>query len=304
MREIVAVIANLFQQNYSEISFCDWQSFQDHIAKEEDCIGLLAQARWPNGYCCPRCDHNQAYVIQTRRLPLYQCIGCRHQTSLAVGTIMENSRIPVSKWLFTLYLVSLIDREINAMQLQQRIQVTYKTAWAMLHAIRQAISCVDSERLLSGNIKGSVGFCGQIPYKSTSTRDPQEKPVIFCASIDEQEQPTAFKMQVVRTDHMKNKHLEWAGIQEFTKRYVKSEGSGVQFFQRFAFYKLRPVKELFDQTIRSFKQSYRGLSSRHLQLYLDKACFKINLRLQNVPIFESLIELCMSTQRTQPHKAA
>ncbi len=304
MNDIYAVIARLYQQNYPATSSSDWQSFQDLIGKEEDCVELLFQARWPSGFSCPRCEHRHAYVIQTRRLPLYQCVGCRHQTSLAVGTIMENSRIPVSKWLFTLFLVSRMDTYINAMQLRQQIQVTYKTAWSMLHAIRQTISKADTEQLLSGDIRGSIGFCGQISYSSTSTREPQEKPVIFSASVDEQEQPVAFKMVVVRPEYMKNKHLERAGVLDFTKSYVRNEGSKVQLFQRYAVCKIPSVKKLFDQTIQKFKRSYRGLTSRHLQLYLNQACYRINLTLQKAPVFESLLQLCISTPNNQRHRTA
>lgn len=213
---------------------------------------------------------------------------------------MENSRTTMCKWLSTLFLVSHIGSDINAVQLSLRIQVTYKTAWAMLHAIRQAISMEDSEQLLSGNIKASIGFCGQIPYSSTMTRDPQEKPVLLCASLDEQGQPISLRMKLVRPEHMKDKYLERTGIREFIQKHVQNEVMEIQFFQRFAFYKLRPVKDLFDQTIQGFKRVFRGLSSRHLQLYLDEASYRINLTLQNVPIFESLSQLCMSSQRYRP----
>jgi transposase-like protein len=297
-------LARLSKRYKAQFNNADWLSFRDRFAREEDCVALLFQAKWPNGFNCPRCNHSHAYVINSRRLPLYQCRGCRHQTSLTVGTIMENSRTPMSKWLSTYFLISRTDSDINAEQLRQLILVTYKTAWAMLHAIRQAISVVDSEQLLSGNIKGGIGFCGQLPYSPTMTRDPQEKPVLFCASLDGKGQPISFKMKLVQHEHMKNKYLERTGIQQFIHRYVQQGEEEVQFLQRFALYKILPVKELFDQTMHRFRRSFRGLRSRHLQLYLDEASYRINMTLQDKPILESLSQLCMTTQRYRPNTAA
>jgi transposase-like protein len=294
-------LAHLSNEFRSQFNFADWEAFQSRFALEDDCVAFLFQAKWPNGFSCPRCSHSHASIINSRRLPLYQCYGCRHQTSLTVGTIMENSRTPMSKWLSAFYLVSRTDSYLNAMQLKERIRVTYKTAWAMLHAIRQAISNADSENKLSGMIKGSIGFCGKLPYSSTFIRHPQEKPVIFSASVDENGQPTSLKMKVVHPAHMNNKRLDRKAIRDFINRHVQEETviEEVEFYQRFSTNKILSIKKLFDQTMYRFTKSFRGLSSRHLQLYLDEATYRINLKIQNIPIFNNLTQVCMSNQRSE-----
>jgi hypothetical protein len=213
---------------------------------------------------------------------------------------MENSRTPMSKWLSAFYLVSRTDSYLNARQLKERIRVTYKTAWAMLHAIRQVISNVDSEHKLTGRIKGGIGFCGKLPYSSTFTRHPQEKPVIFSASVDENGQPTSLKMKVVHPAYMNNKRLDRTGIRDFINRYVQEEEATgeVEFYQRFSVIKILSIRKLFDQTMYRFTKSFRGLSSRHLQLYLDEATYRINLVIQNIPIFNNLSQVCMLNKRS------
>ncbi|WP_260982263.1 transposase, partial [Paenibacillus sp. 32O-W] len=57
------------------------KAFRNRFKTEEDCIQFIYQAKWPDGFSCPRCRHRQAYVIRSRRLPLYECRSCRHQTS-------------------------------------------------------------------------------------------------------------------------------------------------------------------------------------------------------------------------------
>jgi transposase-like protein len=64
----------------------------DRFSTEEACINYLFQVKWPHDFLCPRCETRQAYTIYTRRLPLYECTSCRHQTSLTVGTVMEGSK--------------------------------------------------------------------------------------------------------------------------------------------------------------------------------------------------------------------
>lgn len=58
---------------------------------EAEINSFLFHMKWPSGFVCPRCHHGEAYVIKTRRLPLYDCRACRHQTSLIAGTIMEEA---------------------------------------------------------------------------------------------------------------------------------------------------------------------------------------------------------------------
>lgn len=293
-------LAHLSNEFRSRFNIADWEAFQNRFALEEDCVAFLLQMKWPNGFFCPRCNHRHASIIHSRRLPLYQCYGCRHQTSLTVGTIMENSRTPMSKWLSAFYLVSRADSYLNAVQLKERIRVTYKTAWAMLHAIRRAINNVDSEQKLTGMIKCGIGFCGKLPYSSTFIRQPQEKPVIFSASIDENGQPTLLKVKAVHHAHMNNKRVEHQGIHDFIKRYVQEDAvtKEVEFHQRFSTNKISSIKRIFEKIMHRFTKSYHGLSSRHLQLYLDEATYRINLELQNIPIFNNLSRVCMSNQRS------
>ncbi len=117
------------------------------------------RSKWPNGYCCSRCGHRQAYTISTRNAPLFQCANCRHQSSLTTGTIMEHTRTSLEKWYIALQLMSR-PGGIHAVQLQQLLQVSYKTAWSMLKRVRMAISMMDMEQPLLGSVQAQIGFYG------------------------------------------------------------------------------------------------------------------------------------------------
>ncbi|MEX2416374.1 MAG: IS1595 family transposase [Paenibacillaceae bacterium] len=297
MSNLDIALATLIQRYRNELSIPEWQAFQEQFAVEEDAIAFLIHAKWPNGFRCPRCSHTHAYVISSRRLPLYQCHSCNHQTSLTVGTIMENSRTPMLKWLTAFFFVSRTDSGINAVQLQERINVTYKTSWSMLHVIRQAISKIDNNQPLSGTIRGGIGICSQLPYSPTSELHPQEKPVLIGATIDEHEQPVIIKMKLVNPKLMRFKHLDYTSIQDFTERHIEAGTEEVQLVQRVPFNKFRSIKNIFELAMIRLTHTFKGLTSRYLQLYLDEACYRINLSLQNKPIFDNLTQLCLSVQR-------
>lgn len=69
--------------------------FKERFITEAACIQYLVSLRWPDGFCCPECDHNEAW--ETKR-GLFQCRKCRRQTSVTAGTIFYDSRKPLGLW--------------------------------------------------------------------------------------------------------------------------------------------------------------------------------------------------------------
>ncbi|RXZ83474.1 transposase [Paenibacillaceae bacterium] len=146
-----------------------------------DIIAYFFKLKWPSGFHCPRCSHTSACTIETRNLPLYQCSRCRHQTSLTAGTVMEGSRTSLSKWHTAIHTIAQ-SNGINAVRLAALIKVTYKTAWAILHKIRLAISRYDNAHLLSGDVHSALAFCGN-HNRETHFRHPKEQACVAMATF-------------------------------------------------------------------------------------------------------------------------
>jgi transposase-like protein len=266
------------------------EQFISRFDTEEACAEYLFQVKWPHGFICPRCDHHHFYLIATRRLPLYECADCRHQTSLIVGTVMENSRTPLHKWFITFFLLSRAS-SISALHLSKKIQVTYKTAWLILYKIRQAMSEADASILLSGLVEVNDACYGR-PSNSTSDRHPQEHPLLIGASMSRTE-PTYIKMKLLPDAHLQGKYVLRGGKEAFTEQHVERGTSDITFItERFKPRKLKNLFPLFAQANQWINETFHGLGPSHLQAYLNEFCYRINLNLQNVPIFESLIQLC------------
>jgi transposase-like protein len=99
---------------------------------------------WPNGPVCPHCGNADGERItalkgKSHRPGLYQCMECREQFTVTVGSAFERSKIPLNKWLLATYLLNASKKGYSAHQLHRTLGVTYKTAWFMFHRIREAM---------------------------------------------------------------------------------------------------------------------------------------------------------------------
>ena len=93
---------------------------------------------WPNGRYCPRCGCTETRpAAKTAGLPYY-CTGCQDVFSVRIGTALERSKVTLRKWVFAIYLDMTGLKSVSSMKLHRDIGVTQKTAWFMLHRIREA----------------------------------------------------------------------------------------------------------------------------------------------------------------------
>lgn len=111
--------------------------FIERYPDEQSAIDFLESERWPSGTVCPHCNSlRTTYLTKYKR---HQCNGCRRQFSVRTGTVFENSRIPLRKWLYTMFLIHISRKGISSHQLAKEIGVSQKSAWYMLHRIRESM---------------------------------------------------------------------------------------------------------------------------------------------------------------------
>ncbi len=99
----------------------------------------LEALRWPDGAECPHCGLINATAVSGGREGLYQCNSCREQFTVTVGTLFERSKIALNKWLLANHLLCASKKGMSAAQIARMLGVTYKTAWFMMHRIREAM---------------------------------------------------------------------------------------------------------------------------------------------------------------------
>jgi transposase-like protein len=116
----------------------DLPTFIARFGRDEQCRDHLFKARWPEGFRCRACGHDDAYVLARRNI--YECAACGQQHSLLTGTIFEQTKTDLAKWFLAIYLVTSSKGGISAMELQRPMGFgSYQTAWSWLHKIRRAM---------------------------------------------------------------------------------------------------------------------------------------------------------------------
>jgi transposase-like protein len=138
--------------------------FTDEAAAFEHVEATL----WPEGPVCPHCGSVAApYKLAgvrtkaTKKNPegslrhgLYKCRDCRKQFTVRIGTIFEESHLPLHIWLQAIHLVCSSKKGISAHQLHRVLECTYKTAWFLEHRIREAMRLpLEDQGALGGNGK-------------------------------------------------------------------------------------------------------------------------------------------------------
>jgi transposase-like protein len=114
----------------------------DNAAREH-----LEKVLWPHGPICPRCgvmdDRITKLQGKSTRPGVYKCKDCRKPFSVTIGTVMERSHIPLSKWLLATHLMASSKKGMSAHQLHRMLGTSYEAAWFLFHRLREAAVDVD-----------------------------------------------------------------------------------------------------------------------------------------------------------------
>jgi predicted RNA-binding Zn-ribbon protein involved in translation (DUF1610 family) len=94
--------------------------FQAAFGTEAACAAYLAEQRWPNGFVCPACGSLRAWTLKTKA-HTYECADCGRQTSVTAGTILHDSKLPLTTWFLAAFLMATHSNGLSARQLQSML---------------------------------------------------------------------------------------------------------------------------------------------------------------------------------------
>src|SRR5258708_18341378 len=119
-------------------------NLQNPVFTDEQKAREWLEARvWPQGPICPHCGTTGDDVTKLEgskhRPGVYQCNGCREQFTVTVKTVFERSHIPLTKWLAALFLLTASKKGVSAHQVHRSLGISYKSAWFMMHRLREAL---------------------------------------------------------------------------------------------------------------------------------------------------------------------
>src|ERR1700731_2855629 len=149
-----------------------------YLHDEQQAYDLVESILWPDGPVCPHCgsvERISKMKGKSTRIGVYKCYSCRSKFTVKIGTILEDSHIPMQSWLQGIYLLASSKKGFSSNQLHRTLGISLKSAWFMSHRIREAMS--EGYQRSSGQM-GGLGaiieadetFVGPDPAKDSRVR--------------------------------------------------------------------------------------------------------------------------------------
>lgn len=275
-------------------------SLAQQYSDEDKALELFESWRWPNGKAiCPHCKFDEVYKLTSKattkkenkiRKGVYCCAACRKTFTATVGTVLESSHVPISKWLMAMFLISSSKKGMSAHQLHRMLKVTYKTAWFMAHRIRYAMG--NDGQKLTGVVEVDETFVGG--RGDRRTKFSRQTPVVALI-----EQGGNMKTKVISSVNAKNlgSALHECVSKEATictDEHIGYKASGKTFkahhsvnHSKLEYSALKPdgviastnhCESFFSLLKRGVYGSWHNVSREHLQKYTNEFAYRWNTR--------------------------
>jgi len=200
--------------------------FLSHFGTEAQCTKAIKAARWPSGFRCPRCNLAEHYVVGHGARKLFQCNGCRHQTSVTAGSLMEHTKLPLRTWFLAIYLISQAKTGLSALALKRQLGVSYPTAWLMHQKLNSAMAQQDNVHQLSGFVQLDDAYLGGERAGGKVGRGSENKvPFVAAVSVDFLGHPRYLKLNLV-SGFTREAISKWARAHLSPQTTVISDGLG------------------------------------------------------------------------------
>lgn len=265
--------------------------FQDQFPDEEACWRYLKAVRWPEGFRCPRCQGRRHSDLEGRRL--FQCRSCHAQTSLTARTVLHGTRTPLRKWFLAVFFFARHKQSISALQLQRDLGLgSYGTAWTMLHKLRAALGR-GPHQLLRGDVEADETFVGGPRTGGKRGRGAPNKTMVLVLVERREKSAGGAVLRVVPDGSFESLGPELRGAIEGenttvwtddfsgylplarhgVKHRAQVQGTG----ERAA--TILPWAHLVASNLKAWLLgTFRGVSAKHLQHYLDEFTYRFSRR--------------------------
>ncbi len=121
--------------------------FMRNLGTEEAAREHFEARRWPEGKICPHCSSTRKITERKGREGLYKCADCRKDFTAKIGTVLERSHISYQQWFMAIYMIMTARKGVSSLQLAKEIGVTQKSAWFLLHRLREACAATGEHKL-------------------------------------------------------------------------------------------------------------------------------------------------------------
>ena len=274
--------------------------FFEMFPTEETVIEWFDHVRWLNGRYCPHCGSTNTYEVASRKPQPYRCRekGCRKYFSATVGTVLASKKLPVRKWLYAMYLMSISKKGLSSLQMARELRIAQESAWRLGHKIREAWNhgalfpmtgtvAVDEtyiggkRRNMSNSKRRELaeqgvgrGAVGKAPVVGIRSRDGEVRAALV-ARVDKPTLQDAIRRNVTPDSTVdSDENASYRGMREYRHEAVThstSEYVRVQIHTN-------GTESFWSLLKRGYHGSFHKRSAKHLSRYVDEFQHRWNHR--------------------------
>ena len=250
----------------------------------------LESRLWPQGVRCPECKHSERITV--RKGGYYRCNPCQLDFTIRTGTIFERSHVPLHKWIYAMYLLVTARKGISSLQLAKELGVTQKSAWFMLHRLREAIG-KDLEKLrgeveidetfvggLESNKHASQkqnlgrGAVGKTAVLGMRERGGRTKAMPIEAVSIEDVQTAIYRHVAVGSTLYTDEHAAYSNLDGLFFKQERVNHSANEYVRGMA--STNSIESVWAVFKRGLKGVYHQTSKKHLKRYVNEFVFRLN----------------------------
>jgi transposase-like protein len=304
----------------NKVQFQKGQSLPDFLklyGTEQQCRNTLFTMRWPEGFVCPVCSHNEYSYITTRNL--YQCNLCKYQASVTSGTIFDSTKLPLTTWFLAIYFIAQSKDGISSLNLSRTLGISANASLRMKHKLQQVMKNRDDSVPLSGIIQMDDAYMGGKRHDGKRGRGASGKtPIVAAVSTNLKGRPERMRLSVVagfssaEIKCWSSKYLDpysiviTDGLACFSavERNVCGHeaiitGGGPASVELPEF---KWVNTVIGNVKNSIRGTYHSVSQKHLPRYLAEFCYRFNRRFNLKNITHRLLHAAINSIPIPQHK--